>query len=566
MEKPPPYAPVAPPSPHPLPACPPLGMRVEVGVAARDLEVLNLSVSNSPVCVLYMRDPITGEMSEMGRTEKRDGQLNPQWAKKFEIDYFFERRQVLHFKLVYWKKEGYDVSHQTPAGYVEVTLAEVMAAREGQLPLKLKDADGGVLLVSGVEMGATREVVRFAVQATGLDRRGWGGLSKSSPYLSISRVMGNNRPCDKLGLDDVVKDYDTVVHRTEVVKKSHSPVWKNFEVGAWALCFGEPSRRIKISCHSYDDVVEDNLIGECYVTLDQLKGMNVHNNTIDLVHPKKKRKKSSYTNSGQLIFTRSEVVEEPTFLDYIKGGLQIHYTVAVDFTASNGDPRDPNSLHHVGEGAYTDNQYSAAIRTVGEIIEPYDTDKLFPALGFGARVPPHYELSHEFFLNGSADNPYCQGIEGVLAAYQYAVRTVQLYGPSNLAPVINHVANFAAAHPDGNNYFVLLLLTNGVVTDMRATVAAIVRASVLPMSIICVGVGGGDFGDLRLIDGKDRPVNLDGAIAARDIVQVVEYRQHAAGQRGALARQVLGGVPRQVQAWMAHHRGQPAASAPPLPS
>lgn len=37
---------------------------------------------------------------------------------------------------------------------------------------------------------------------------------------------------------------------------------------------------------------------------------------------------------------------------------------------------------------------------------------MFPALGFGARIPPHGNVSHEFFLNLTASDPYCAGIEG----------------------------------------------------------------------------------------------------------------------------------------------------------
>ena len=39
------------------------------------------------------------------------------------------------------------------------------------------------------------------------------------------------------------------------------------------------------------------------------------------------------------------------------------------------------------------------------------------------------------------------------------------------------------------NYFVLLILTDGEITDFDATVESIVDASGLPMSIIIVGVG-----------------------------------------------------------------------------
>ena len=39
---------------------------------------------------------------------------------------------------------------------------------------------------------------------------------------------------------------------------------------------------------------------------------------------------------------------------------------------------------------------------------------------------------------------YFVGLNGILEAYQSAVRAVQLYGPTNFSPVIRHVSNFAA--------------------------------------------------------------------------------------------------------------------------
>ena len=83
---------------------------------------------------------------------------------------------------------------------------------------------------------------------------------------------------------------------------------------------------------------------------------------------------------------------------------------------------------------------------MGEIIQDYDTDKQFPALGFGAQIPPNGQVSHEFFLNLRQDTPYCSGVDGLLAAYWNTIQNVRLYGPTNFAPVINHVANFARAY------------------------------------------------------------------------------------------------------------------------
>ena len=49
-------------------------------------------------------------------------------------------------------------------------------------------------------------------------------------------------------------------------------------------------------------------------------------------------------------------------------------------------------------------------------------------------------------------------------------------------------------------YFILLMLTDGVISDMPNTIHAIVRASRLPMSIIIVGVGKADFSAMDKLD------------------------------------------------------------------
>ena len=63
-----------------------------------------------------------------------------------------------------------------------------------------------------------------------------------------------------------------------------------------------------------------------------------------------------------------------SFVDFLQGGMEMNFVVAVDFTASNGDPSQHNSLHFVSN--QYPNQYVQAIRAVGDIIEDYDTDKV----------------------------------------------------------------------------------------------------------------------------------------------------------------------------------------------
>ena len=73
----------------------------------------------------------------------------------------------------------------------------------------------------------------------------------------------------------------------------------------------------------------------------------------------------------------------------------MNFSLAVDFTASNGDPRDPRSLHF-RDPTTGENQYTTAIRAVGDIIQDYDTDKQFPGtlikspLAFQDALIAHY--------------------------------------------------------------------------------------------------------------------------------------------------------------------------------
>jgi len=70
--------------------------------------------------------------------------------------------------------------------------------------------------------------------------------------------------------------------------------------------------------------------------------------------------------------------------------------VAVDFTASNGEPNIPTSLHYRSPSA--PNEYMQAIYATGAILEPYDADRMFPAFGFGGKLPDG-KVYHDFSLN-----------------------------------------------------------------------------------------------------------------------------------------------------------------------
>ncbi|RYG67403.1 hypothetical protein EON64_07540 [archaeon] len=116
------------------------------------------------------------------------------------------------------------------------------------------------------------------------------------------------------------------------------------------------------------------------------------------------------------------------------------------------------------------------------------------------------------------------GIDGVLRAYEGCLPNLMLSGPTLLAPILTTVTGLVAAagcQPHRQRYTVLLVLTDGVLNDLDESIGAIIAASAQPMSVIIIGVGSADFGDMAVLDADKGLLKRGGRTAERDIVQFV---------------------------------------------
>lgn len=219
--------------------------------------------------------------------------------------------------------------------------------------------------------------------------------------------------------------------------------------------------------------------------------------------------------------------------------------VAIDFTASNGDPRDRNSLHYMGGNEM--NQYQAALTAVGAVLEPYDSDNMIPAYGFGGK--DHRGVTqHCFALNGNPEDPEVRGIQGVLQAYNNAIRRWTLSGPTLFSEIIDTCTtqSMDPQTADEQHYTILMLITDGVLNDVQRTIDSIVNATNHPMSIIIVGVGNADFDTMDVLDADDEPlISSRGVQMKADIVQFVPFNKFR-NSPYMLAKEVLEEVPDQL--------------------
>ncbi|KAG2694927.1 hypothetical protein I3760_08G166700 [Carya illinoinensis] len=499
--------------------------RVELSLSAINLRDRDIISKSDPMAVVYAKN-IDGKLEELGRTEVILNSLNPTWIEKVTVAFQFEIVQPLVFHV-------YDVDtkfHNIPVktlklkdqdflGEATCVLSEVLTKQNRSLTLNLCSKIGhvglrnlGVLTIHAEETVASRRVVEMMLHCSYLDNKDI--FSKSDPFLRISRIVesGGSIP----------------ICKTEVVNNNLNPKWK-------PLClsmqqFGSKDNPLIIECFDFNSSGKHSLIGKLQKSVADLEklqeGRSGENLTITSHHGHKKVLK------GELFVDQFCEKEQYSFLDYVSCGFELNFMVAVDFTASNGNPQNPDSLHYIDPSGQL-NSYQKAIMEVGEVIQFYDSDRRFPAWGFGGKTFDG-TISHCFNLNGSAGSFEVEGVEGIMSAYASALHNVTLAGPTLFGQVIKRAAQIASQSVSYNSkkYFVLLIITDGVLTDLQETKDALVKASDLPLSILIVGVGGADFGQMEVLD-ADKGQRLESStdrVATRDIVQFVPMRDVHGGQ------------------------------------
>ena len=245
--------------------------------------------------------------STIGRTETRQNDLNPTWAKLFLIEFHFESVQYL-------KVEVYDQDSSSPdklkdqdfIGSTEFTLGQLMGAegQSGSFPLcrgKSTVKHQGSLLVRAEEANVSGETVGLCLCASGLANMD-GFFGKSDPFLVISRLREDDGSWMQ-------------VHKTETIDNNLNPRWKRIELPLQQLCNGDHKRPLRIQVFDEDRGGKSELIGQVQTTLEEIRGKRganfiLHNEALQ----KKKGKK--YTNAGQLVAAEVEIFRDHTFIDY----------------------------------------------------------------------------------------------------------------------------------------------------------------------------------------------------------------------------------------------------------
>jgi hypothetical protein len=180
--------------------------------------------------------------------------------------------------------------------------------------------------------------------------------------------------------------------------------------------FNTPDTRMKAQTIPLGELCNSNRQARIKFCLVTSTGLELHHGITTVADLEAGKTTLEVGNGATLVVDNFEVKEKPTFVDYLRSGWQVSLSVAIDYTASNGEPSQPGSLHALGPN----NQYENALFNVGQVVEPYDSDANFPVFGFGG-IPRHMGINgvnHCFAVNGNPANPEIQGIQNIVATYR----------------------------------------------------------------------------------------------------------------------------------------------------
>ena len=457
---------------------------------------------------------------------------NIYFGNSFIVDYFYERKQKIIIKpIINNNRLNLESSFilgdlfSSPNKSLEANFTNIGILKISYIPLNK-------YINNKIDLSKTISNFKFNINMYNLSNN----LS-SNLFFVISHFKDgeNRRPVYKSPENNLIN------FSTNVIK-----------IESDYLCLNA-NDKIYIELYSYQNMPIFLAYGK--FTLSQLQTKTLNNQLTEIL-----LYNTNQENKG-LVKIQYYIKNKFSFVDKLtKNKMQINLEIAIDYTKSNKPPNDPRSNHYLNGRDLND--YEKAIKACCEVLAPYDADQLFPVYGFGG-IPSYLngkpnnnnKVSHCFNINFEEDAEI-HGVDNILKIYRESLNNVVLSGNTKfsffLKKVISNINKDLKYRKSENHYYMLLILTDGVVNDLKETIDLIVEASFLPLSIIIVGIGDEDFSFMDKLDGDEVPlVNSQGVKRKRDIVQFIRFnnfkKNNAINIGNDFAEEVLKEIPTQIE-------------------
>jgi hypothetical protein len=446
-------------------------------MTSEDIIELEFKVDQLPLqsrqgCRLLVTSSQFSQDIEIGKTEKRFDISSITFNEKVKVFFRLGENQDYKVHLLIHRPDSEEI--ERIAGEASINLLTILK-QSGTITtiMKFEHFDlNSVPILTVTAQGGSDQMNGTILQFCGHSLNPRNKYPIAAYFVLSINPKGNTMPI--------------ILYRSEVINHT-SPKWKEFVIPT--RYFSSSSDGVlEFTCYNYNNNTEDSLIGKFPTSFYQLlRGSGAINKYI--LHCAAGKKKEEMSIELLKIGANQTVSSFPAF---IAAGLQLHFTIGIDFTTNNGNQNEPTSLHY--QHPHQRSIYGSRLKAVAEGLEALSPSSKISLLGFGAKIPPDMQFSQCFALNGNILNPFCRSAIDVEEYYRHIAMSVLFYAPTNYSNVISNVTKqaIAAERSQRNFHFVLIILTNGNVSNQGAltdTRDEVVKASKYPISIIFVGIG-----------------------------------------------------------------------------
>ncbi|OUM60202.1 hypothetical protein PIROE2DRAFT_21121 [Piromyces sp. E2] len=283
--------------------------KVELKFSCKNLPSLDTCSKSDPRIFVYFQErkfenkQVATEWLKIGSTETIMDNANPEFAKSFVFDYYFECIQNLRIIIMDMDEKCVNMEDNDYIGYVDLSIGDMItSAKENVCKYKINsDVPTGMNFKKNNHNTKDSELIVYVeilkdnnsyalmdIRGKDLDKK--DVIGKSDPYFIISK-----RTVDGKWLK---------VYQSTMIKNTLNPEWPKVDISLLQLNSGDDKRLLKWDVYDWDRDSDPDYIGGFEATFEEIKAKK----EFELINDEKKQKR----------------------------GTEIAVDFAIDFTNSNG--------------------------------------------------------------------------------------------------------------------------------------------------------------------------------------------------------------------------------------
>lgn len=300
---------------------------------------------SDPFLILFEKDEKTKNYIEVGKTEVIDDNLDPDWKTPIEIPFNFGKKQNMKVEI----RDDDGKGKSEIIGFATFALSSVLADKFYSINI-LSDSGSKTGLLQVEYEKIEKQPYRYKIDLKATEVKGVEWFSHSDPFIRIYKPEVAYKK--KRQIKEIPKNEWCLVYESEPLMDQKNPDWKEFVVQASKFCYGDIDMIMRLEMWDYSKSGSHSFIG---------MGFFVVKDYIDTTGKEIKTYDAKKKPGGNIIVEKFQVEMDFELIDYLDMGLQISSVIAIDFTSSNLDYKDPKSRHNL-EG---ENDYIKVINTIG---------------------------------------------------------------------------------------------------------------------------------------------------------------------------------------------------------